>query len=256
MPISPLASVDPSAKLPADVDVGPFCVIGPDVRIGAGCRLLNSVTLLGRTTIGNNNTFFPNSVLGADPQDKTYKGEPAELVIGDNNTFREGVVVHPGTAKGAGVTRVGDNNLFMVNAFVGHDTTIANHVTLSNSVIVAGNNVCEDHVAVMAGAAIFHFVTLARCSYISAFSKIHYDTPPFLKIDGADQVRGVNKVGLHRAGYSDSDVQALESAYEIVFTHSRPVEQSIAALERKEIHRNPCVQLLLVSLRRGRVNSD
>jgi UDP-N-acetylglucosamine acyltransferase len=110
--ISPLSSIDPRADLAPDIDIGPFCVIGPDVKIDSGCRLLSSVTILGQTTIGKNNTFFPNAVLGAAPQDKKYKGEPTQLIIGDNNIVREAVVVHPGTVKGTGVTRIGDHNTF------------------------------------------------------------------------------------------------------------------------------------------------
>src|ERR1700712_739667 len=117
--ISPPAGMDPSANIDADVEVGPFCVIGPDVTIGPGCRLLNSVTIIGKTNIGRDNVFFPNCVIGTYPQDKKFKGGSTELTIGSGNVFREAVTVHIGTEKGGSVTRVADNNLFMVNSHIG-----------------------------------------------------------------------------------------------------------------------------------------
>src|SRR5690242_1248039 len=124
--ISPLAVVDPKARLAEDVEVGPFCVIGPDVSLDSGCRLMNSVTILGHTTIGRDNVFFPNSVIGAPPQDRKYRGEATRVEIGHNNAFREAVTVHAGTDKGGGITRVGDGNLLMINAHLGHDVQLGN----------------------------------------------------------------------------------------------------------------------------------
>ena len=112
---SPHAVIDRKAEIADDVEVGPFCVIGPDVKIEGGCRLLNNVTILGRTTIGRDNVFFPNAVIGTAPQDKKFKGENTQVVIGNANVFREAVTIHVGTEKGGGITRIGDNGLFMVN---------------------------------------------------------------------------------------------------------------------------------------------
>jgi len=198
--ISPHAVIDPSAEIAEDVEVGPFCVIGPQVKIESGCRLLNNVTILGRTTIGKDNVFFPNSVIGAAPQDKKFKGETTELTIGNANVFREAVTIHVGTEKGGGITRVGDNGLYMVNAHIGHDATIGNAVVLSNNVMIAGHVVCENNVAIMGGVGIHHFVTIGEGAYVGPYSRIHYDNPPFCKVDGADMVRGLNEVGLRRAG--------------------------------------------------------
>src|SRR5688572_5290100 len=117
--ISPLAAVDEKAEIADDVEVGPFCVIGPDVKISSGCKLLNNVTILGHTTIGPKNVFFPNAVIGAPPQDLKYKGADTRLEIGEGNTFREAVTVHVGTEKGGGITRVGSRNLLMVNTHLG-----------------------------------------------------------------------------------------------------------------------------------------
>src|SRR5947207_590749 len=131
--ISPLAVVDPNAQLAADVEVGPFCVIGPDVRIDPGCKLFNNVTILGDTTIGADNVFFPNAVIGAPPQDKKYKGAVTQLKIGVGNIFREAVTVHCGTEKGGGITRLGGNSMYMVNSHIGHDAQFGNNCIIANN---------------------------------------------------------------------------------------------------------------------------
>jgi UDP-N-acetylglucosamine acyltransferase len=250
MPNSPHAIIDPAAEISADVEVGPLCVIGPQVKIDAGCRLLNNVTVLGRITIGKDNVFFPNSVIGAAPQDIKFKGEPTEVIIGNSNVFREAVTIHAGTAKGGGATRIGDHGLFMVNAHVGHDSIVGNHVVICNNAFILGNVICHNHVSIMAGAGIFHFITLSECCYISAFSKIHYDVPPFLKLDGSDAISGLNRIGIRRAQHTESDIEALESAYQMLYTRNRPLELAIADVERQGLNLNPCVKQLLDFLRR------
>jgi UDP-N-acetylglucosamine acyltransferase len=217
--ISPHAVIDPHAEIAEDVEVGPFCVIGPEVKIDSGCRLLKD------------NVFFPNAVIGAAPQDKKFKGETTELIIGNANVFREAATIHTGTEKGGGVTRIGDNGLFMVNCHIGHDAIIGNGVVVSNNVMFAGHVSCENYVAVMGGVGVHHFVTLGESSYVGAFSRIHYDVPPFCKVDGADMVRGLNKVGLRRASYSESDIEALEQAYRRLFNRKRPMAVAMAEFD-------------------------
>jgi UDP-N-acetylglucosamine acyltransferase len=247
--ISPHAVIDPSAEIAEDVEVGPFCVIGPQVKIESGCRLLNNVTILGRTTIGKDNVFFPNSVIGAAPQDKKFKGETTELTIGNANVFREAVTIHVGTEKGGGITRVGDNGLYMVNAHIGHDATIGNAVVLSNNVMIAGHVVCENNVAIMGGVGIHHFVTIGEGAYVGAYSRIHYDIPPFCKVDGADMVRGLNKVGLRRAGYLESDIEALEDACRRLFSRKKPMALAMAEFDTMN-GLNPYVKQMVEFLQR------
>ena len=150
------------------MEIGPFCVIGPEVKIAKGCRLLNSVTVVGQTTIGENNIFFPNSVLGTAPQDKKYKGAPTRLEIGSRNAFREAVTVHVGTEKGGGVTTIGDDNLFMVNSHIAHDVRIGSHCVIANNVMIAGHVVVRDFVAMMGLVGIHHFVTVGEYAYLAA----------------------------------------------------------------------------------------
>jgi len=199
---SPHAVIDPSAEIDDDVEIGPFCVIGPDVKIAAGCRLLNSVTIIGKTTIGRDNVFFPNSVIGTYPQDKKFKGAPTELTIGNGNVFREAVTVHIGTEKGGGMTRIGNNSLFMINTHIGHDAQIGNECVIANNVMMAGHVVIGNYVNMMGGVGLHHFVTIGDFAYIGGYARIHHDVPPFVKVDGADEVRGLNKIGMSRAGMS------------------------------------------------------
>ena len=247
---SPHAVIDPSAKIADDVEVGPFCVIGPDVTIEAGCRLLNSVTILSKTTIGRDNVFFPNTVIGAYPQDKKFKGGNTELVIGSGNVFREACTVHIGTEKGAGITRVGDNNLLMVNSHLGHDVQMGNNCVVSNNVMIAGHVVIGNYVNMMGGVGIHHFVTIGDFAYIGGYARIHHDVPPFVKVDGADEVRGLNKVGLTRAGYPAEDISALDHAYRRLFGRKKPFSVAMAELESLNGQLNPHVKHMLEFLRR------
>jgi UDP-N-acetylglucosamine acyltransferase len=238
--ISPLAAVDPKAILADDVEVGPFCVIGPDVRIGAGTRLANSVTVIGHTTLGTGNVIYPNAVLGAAPQDKKYRGEATRLEVGNNNQIREAATLHIGTGKGGGVTRIGDDNLLMVNCHLGHDVQLGNHCILANNVMLAGHVVVGDFVAMMGGVGIHHFVTVGQYAYIGGYARIHHDVPPFVKVDGADQVRGLNSIGLKRAGVSEADVEILEDVVRSLF-YNREKPFSVMLGEFEQQYADPSV---------------
>src|SRR4051812_22721973 len=212
--ISPQAVVSPKAEIADHVEIGPFCVVGPDVKIGPGCKLLNSVTIVGQTTVGKDNIFFPNSVIGTAPQDKKYKGAPTRLEIGNGNVFREACTIHVGTEKGGEVTVIGDDNLFMVNSHAGHDARIGNNCVISNNVMIAGHVLIGNGVAMMGGVGVHHFVTIGDYAYIGGYARIHHDVPPFVKVDGADEIRGLNKVGLTRSGrFQPEDIAALDQVY-------------------------------------------
>lgn len=249
--ISTRAVVDPKAEIADDVEIGPFCVIGPDVKIGPGCRLLNNVTILGDTTIGRDNVFFPNAVVGGAPQDKKYKGARTKLTVGNGNVFREAVTVHLGTEKGGGLTTVGDNNLLMVNAHVGHDARLGHNCVLANNVMIAGHVLIGDHVAMMGGAAVHHFVTIGEFAYIGGYSRVHHDVPPYCKIDGADLVRGLNTVGLRRSGYSESDIKGLDFIYRRLFIgRKKPFSVVMAEMESLNGELSEHARYLLTFLRR------
>lgn len=230
--ISPLAAVDPQAQLGDQVEIGPFCIVGPHVVIGDGTRLIAHVTLLGHTTIGRKNVFFPNSVIGTAPQDLKYKGGPTRVEIGNDNHFREQVTVHAGTEVGVGVTRIGNNNLLMVNCHIGHDAQFGSRCILANNVMIAGHVHCGDGVAMMGGVGVHHFASIGDFAYIAGYSQIHHDVPPFVKLDGADRVRALNSTGLKRNGFSAEDIAALEDATrQLFFGRKRPFAVVMAAFE-------------------------
>jgi UDP-N-acetylglucosamine acyltransferase len=247
--ISPLSVVDPKAVIADDVEIGPFCVVGPDVRLGPGNRLLSHVVINGHTTIGSGNAFYPHCVVGQDPQDKKYRGGPTRLEIGDDNHIREHVTIHLGTEVAGGVTRVGSHNLLMINCHVAHDVTIGDHCILANNVMLAGHIVCGDYVNMMGMVGVHHFVTIGDFAYLGGMARIRHDVPPFVKVDGADRVRGLNKEGLKRAGFNAGDVEELEVACRRLFLRQQPLAMAMKALAAED-GANPHVKKLLEFLAR------
>jgi UDP-N-acetylglucosamine acyltransferase len=226
--ISPHAIIDPKAELASDVEVGPFCIIGPNVRIDAGCRLHNNVVIAGHTSIGRENVFHPFSVIGGPPQDRKYKGAPTRLEIGHHNIFRESVTINIGTDRGGGVTRVGNNNMLMVNVHLGHDVELGSNCVIANNVMIAGHVLVGDGVNMAGGVGIHQFVTVGRLSFLGGYARIHHDAPPFCKIDGADEMRGLNVKALAPTEFSDPDIEALETAYRRLFVRDPGVPLSDA----------------------------
>jgi UDP-N-acetylglucosamine acyltransferase len=247
--ISPLAVVDPNAVIGEDVEIGPFCVIGPDVRIGARCVLHNNVTVMNHTSLGEDNQLFPNVVLGGPPQDKKFKGTPTRLEIGSGNLLREAFTAHIGTEKGGGITRIGNNSLFMVNTHIGHDAQIGSNCIFANNVMIAGHAIVGDTVNLAGAVGVHHFCTVGDYAYIGAYSRITHDAPPFCKTDGHDLVRGLNAVGLSRNGFTPSDIDALEEAYKKLFRREKPFAIAIAEFETQN-GINPHVKHLIEFLRR------
>ncbi len=247
--ISSLSLIDPKARLADDVEVGPFCRIGPDVVLGPGCKLFSHVAISGHTTVGPRNVFHPNAVIGGNPQDKKYAGEPTRLEIGEGNEFREGVTVHIGTAAGSACTRVGNGNLIMANAHLAHDVQLGNDCVLANNVMIAGHVVCGSHVHMMGGVGVHHFVTIGDYAYIGGAARIHHDVPPFVKVDGADKIRGLNSIGLQRAGFQQCDIDALEDACRHLFYRRRPLAQAMGEYDTLN-GINPHIKVLVGFLRR------
>jgi len=216
--ISELSSISPEATIGHDVTIGPFCVIGPDVTLGNGCELFNHVTITGNTTIGCNNVFYPNSVVGIAPQDLKYKGAPTETIVGDNNVFRENVTVHRGTEIAGGITKIGNNNLLMVGCHVAHDCILGDYILLGNLTCLAGHVIIEDHAVVSALIGVHHFVSIGRYSYIGGMTPIRRDVPPYMKVSGDPQeVICVNNEGLKRNGFSEIEISALKDAHRLLY---------------------------------------
>jgi UDP-N-acetylglucosamine acyltransferase len=219
--IHPQAYVDPGAELGRNVRVGPFCHVGRGVRLGDGCELISHVTLLGPSVFGAGNVIYPHATLGAAPQDLKYKGGPTQLLVGDDNVFRENVTVHRGTEvdrRSNGVTRIGDRNLLMVGVHVAHDCDIGKHVVLANQVQIAGHVRIEDCVNVGGVAAMHHFVTVGRNAFVGGMTRVSHDVPPYMKVVGYEQeVRGVNAEGLRRWHIGEDSILALKHAARLLY---------------------------------------
>jgi UDP-N-acetylglucosamine acyltransferase len=215
--IHPLAHVDPEARLGADVEIGPYCFVGPGVELGDGCQLYPHVTLLGPLTAGRRNRFFPQSVIGSPPQDLKYKGGPTQVIIGDDNVFREHVTIHRGTEvdrRSEGVTRIGNHNLLMVGVHVAHDAELRNNVILANQVQLAGHVLIEDCVNVGGASCMHHFVTIGRNAFVGGMTRVTHDVPPYMKAQGDNAaIRAVNSEGLKRWKFSPESIAALKQAF-------------------------------------------
>lgn len=217
--IHPTACVEPTAELAEDVVVGPYTYVGPHVVIGRRCHLRNNVTLTGHTTIGDDNVFYANTVIGEQPQDLKYKGGATRLVIGDRNSFREGVTVHAGTEAGGSVTTLGSDNHVMVGVHVGHDAQLGNCIIAANNTLIAGHVRVEDGVTIGGAVAIHHFCTIGRYSYIAGMTRVTIDVPPFMIFAGYEgRVRGMNAEGLRRWNFRPETIAALKRAYLEIFS--------------------------------------
>ncbi len=223
--------VDPAAQLADDVVVGPFCTIGPNVRIGAGTVLISHVNVSGHTEIGERCKIYPNASIGCDPQDKKYAGEPTRLVIGDDNVIREHVTISTGTVQDQGITRVGSRNLFMANAHIAHDCVIGDDVILANNVGLAGHSTVANH-AILGGQAGCHqFCRIGEGAMVGGGSIILMDVPPFVICNGNPaEPHGLNIVGLRRAGYDIKALNAFKAAYKIIYRDGLTIAQATEAL--------------------------
>lgn len=215
--IASSATVEARAELAPTVDVGPGCYIGPDVQIGEGTRLIANVTILGNTRIGAGNIFYPGSVMGAAPQDLKYKGGRTQLVIGDNNIFRECVTAHTGTEVAGGLTQVGDHNQFQVGTHLAHDVHVGDHCILSNQVQVAGHVHIENHVTISGLVGIQQFVTIGQYCFITGAARCTMDTPPYVIFGYDGAIQGVNVKGLGRWGFGENVIQRLRDLCKKLF---------------------------------------
>lgn len=225
--VSPLSQVDPQAQLGENVTVGPFCVIGPDVTIGDGTVLDSHVTLVGKTTIGQRNRFFPNSVIGTAPQDISYREDAAASVeIGDGNQFREGVTVNRGAEKEDGVTRIGNNNLLMINSHVAHNCNIGNDVILVNGVLLGGHVHVHDGAIISGNSVVHHFSTVGTLAFVSGGCRVPHDIPPFMLSAGSDNptIKTINIVGMRRRGISNDTIRAIKQAHRLIYREHKRLE--------------------------------
>jgi len=229
MPSHPTAIVDARARVAESAEIGPYCVVGPEVEIGARTRLMANLYLEGPTWIGEDNVFFPYSTVGVASQDLKYKGERAETRIGHRNRIREFVTIHRGTQGGGLVTSIGSDNLIMVQAHVAHDVRIGDHVILGNSVGVAGHVIIEDWVDVSPFSGIHQFCRIGRHAFIGPYSVIKQDVMPYSLTSHKPEsaVFGANSIGLERRGFDKATVEALQTAFRLLTRAGLNTSQAI-----------------------------
>lgn len=213
------AVISDGAEIEEGVSIGPFSVIGPNVKIGKGTKIHPHVVIDGYTTIGRDNEIFPFASIGMAPQDLKYAGEPSTLQIGDNNKIREYVTIQPGTSHGLMKTVVGSSNLFMANSHVGHDCIIGSNNVIANSVAIAGHVTVENHVILGGLVGIHQFTRIGSLALIGGGAMVNLDIPPYCLAQGDRcSIRGLNLIGLQRAGFSKEDISFIKKSYRHFFS--------------------------------------
>lgn len=239
------AIVDERAEIEGDVEIGPYCVVGPGVKLGKGTKLKSHVVVQGRTSLGEGNTIFSFASVGSVPQDLKYKGEPSELLIGDRNTIREYVSLNPGTKGGGMLTRVGNENLLMMYCHIAHDCILGNRNVIANGATLGGHVVIQDHVIVGGLVGVHQFVKIGSSAIVGAGSMVSKDVPPFCNATG-DRARlhGLNLEGLRRRGFDKAKLDMLKKAYRIIFQSKMKTAEALNKV-RAEIPPSTEIDLLV-----------
>ena len=230
--IHPSASVDPGARLGEGVSIGAFTVIGPGVEIGDGTRIGPHCSVHGPTKIGRDNHFHGHAAIGGEPQDKKFKGERTELVIGDRNTVREFVTLNRGTGDGGGVTRIGDDNWILAYSHVAHDCIVGNHCIFSNNATLAGHVEIGDYVILSGFAGIHQFCRIGAHAFVGMGAMVNGDIPPFVMVaaDEYGRPRGINSEGLKRRGFDAGRIAAIKRAYRALYVSGANLADARARL--------------------------
>jgi UDP-N-acetylglucosamine acyltransferase len=243
MSIHPTAVIDPKAEIDSAVEIGPYVVIEGPVRIKRGTRVMAHAYLTGWTEIGENNEIHPGVVLGGAPQDKAYKGEETYLSIGAHNVFREYVQVHRGTAPGSSTT-IGNENFLMACSHVGHNCKLGDQVVLANGALLGGYVEVGNSVFVSGNCVVHQFVRIGDYALMRGLSGTSRDVPPYAIVDWQHTVRGVNVIGLKRAGFDDRRIRGIREAFRELFRKGRNLSLAIKEIESQG-NTNPDVLVLL-----------
>lgn len=245
--IHPNAIIDPSAKIGNNVTVGPWTTIGADVEIGDDCNIASHVVIKGPTVMGSGNSIFQFSTIGDGTPDLKYKGEPTKLIIGDNNVIREGVTIHRGTVQDRGETIIGNNNLLMAYAHVGHDCVIGDHAILVNNASISGHVYVGDW-AILSGYALVHqFVHIGAHCFVGPAAFVYHDIPAFVTAFGSPaEPRTINREGLKRRGFDADQIALANQAYKLLYRRGLQLDESIKAI--KKLGDDTAIKMFLTSL--------
>ena len=236
--VDPSAFVDPSAQLHNGVTIAKGAIVGPNVIIGQGTEIGPNAVIEGKTIIGKNNRIFPNVFIGLEPQDLKYQGASTEVIIGDNNTFRECVTINKATYEGE-KTIIGSNNLLMAYSHIGHNCELGNRIVLSNSVQVAGHVKIEDNAIIGGCLGIHQFVHIGYLAMVGGMTRVDRDVPPFCLAEGhPGRLRGLNRVGIKRSGLMESedfDLKLLQNVFSLLFKSNETISFALEIAMKGEL---------------------
>ena len=230
--IHPTAIIESGAKLGNNVKVGPYSYIGHDVVLGDNCIIESHVVIKGPSTIGSGNHIFQFASVGEACQDKKYKDEPTQLIIGDNNVIRECATIHRGTIQDQGITRIGSNNLFMAYTHVAHDAVIGSNVIFANGASVAGHVHVGDWVILAGNTGVHQFCKIGDHAFIGMYSGVNKDVPPFVTTTGTPaKPAAINTEGMKRRGFDSDEIMAVRRAYKAFYRKGYSLEEAVLSLE-------------------------
>ena len=239
--IDKTAIVDKNAKIHSSVKIGPYAVIGPNVEIDENVIIHSHVNIAGYTKIGKGNLIYPHVSIGNDPQDLKYNGEETKLIIGDNNKIREYVTINPGTKGGGGLTKIGNNCLFMISSHIAHDCHVGNNVIIANNVPLGGHAIIEDNVVIGGNSAVQQFTRIGKMAMIGGMTGVLHDVIPYgLSTGNRNTLNGLNLIGLRRAKFDNKDILDLNEAYKEIFA-TKNLTENISKLNEL-FKENPLVK--------------
>jgi UDP-N-acetylglucosamine acyltransferase len=226
--IHPQAIIEPGAIIGENVTIGPWTYIASNVVIGDNCNISSHVVINGPTTLGKGNRIFQFASIGEDCQDLKYDGEPTELIIGDNNIFRESCTIHRGTAQDNSLTQIGSNNLFMAYTHVAHDCVVGSHCIMANNASIAGHVKVGDHVIIGGMAGVHQFCHIGQHSFVAANALVLKDVPAYVMASGQPaKPFGLNSEGLKRRGFDKDVILSIKRAYKAIYRKGLTVEEAL-----------------------------
>ena len=250
MKVHPTSIIHPKSKIDDSVEIGPFCIVGEDVEIKKGSKLLSHIVLKGPTSIGEENIFYQFSTIGEDTPDKKFKGEKTKLEIGNRNIFREGVTVHRGTVQDNSITSIGSDNLLMAYSHIAHDCVVGDGNVFANNAGIAGHVSVGNNITIGALTTIHQFCNIGDYSFIGMNTSINMDIPAYVKV-AADPARviGLNSVGMTRNNITSDSISLIKKAYKLVYRKSLKIEEAIK--KSKELNKkanDPFLDVFIQSL--------
>lgn len=250
MKVHPTSIIHPKSKIDDSVEIGPFCIVGEDVEIKKGSKLLSHIVLKGPTSIGEENIFYQFSTIGEDTPDKKFKGEKTKLEIGNTNIFREGVTVHRGTVQDNSITSIGSDNLLMAYSHIAHDCVVGDGNVFANNAGIAGHVSVGNNITIGALTTIHQFCNIGDYSFIGMNTSINMDIPAYVKV-AADPARviGLNSVGMTRNNITSDSISLIKKAYKLVYRKGLKIEEAIK--KSKELNKkanDPFLDVFIQSL--------